>query len=160
MNRYILIALLFIGILNLSAQEIEREVIGNAGDTYINMSENLTIDFTMGEVITKSVDFQNYHASQGFQQGNIAVSAIDENQVYDFNFYPNPAHDFIQFQKKSSSEKGNSISIYNELGDIVYQTTNLNTGDQIEVADWNTGIYIIKVNIDNELISTHKIIKQ
>lgn len=82
--------------------------------------------------------------------GTLAVS--DVNKVA-FKYYPNPVKDILTL---SSSEKVNSISIYNIAGQLIKANKDANT---IDMSALSAGIYLIKTNIGSE-IQTFKVIRK
>lgn len=82
--------------------------------------------------------------------GTLAVS--DVNKVV-FKYYPNPVKDILTL---SSSEKVNSISIYNVAGQLIKVNKDAST---IDMSALSAGIYLIKTNIGGE-IQTFKVIRK
>ena len=74
-------------------------------------------------------------------------SAIDqENKSDDFILYPNPSKDIVIY---STSQNINSISIYNELGEIITSYINLNN-TQISIPEnLPAGVYFIEFSTIN-----------
>jgi hypothetical protein len=71
-----------------------------------------------------------------------------EDNIVDFNIYPNPSSDFIKF---SSSEKIYSeIYIYDLLGNTLKVLNN--SDNRIDVSDLKSGIYILSTNTENNSI--------
>ena len=90
------------------------------------------------------VDFDN----------NVSVNSINNNNI---SIYPNPTTDFITIE---SSITPSNITITDITGRTIQNFTiqkhqNLTT---IDLSDFNNGIYIVKIQIDNEIL-TSKIIK-
>lgn len=82
--------------------------------------------------------------------GTLTVS--DVNNV-SFKYYPNPVKDILTI---TSSDKVNSISVYNVAGQLLKTNSNSNT---IDMSTLSTGIYLIKTNIGRE-IQTFKVIRK
>ena len=70
-------------------------------------------------------------------------------------FYPNPAEKTIHFKE---AFKG-SISVYGLNGELVQESTNLNTSSY-NVSDINTGIYILKYTSTEGEIIYNKLVKK
>jgi hypothetical protein len=60
----------------------------------------------------------------------------------ELSVYPNPSTNNITIQ--SSTELG-SITIYNSLGEIVFQLKSKNTNEQIDLSKFSSGVYTIEV---------------
>ncbi len=77
---------------------------------------------------------------------NTIISEKNENLI---QIYPNPASDFITI-----SDKFDFLSIYDMSGKIIMVTTD----NIIDVRDFQNGIYIVKIETENQ-INTTKFIK-
>jgi hypothetical protein len=64
--------------------------------------------------------------------------SVNKNEL---SVYPNPANNDVIIQ--SATELG-AISIYNALGNIVYQTKSRNTQEQIDISKLSAGVYMIQ----------------
>lgn len=83
----------------------------------------------------------------------------EENvEVGKINIYPNPAKDILHLDTKN--EIGvKQLNIYNTLGQIVLEVTNLENNTNIDVANLKSGTYFIKVITDRGTANT-KFIKE
>jgi len=90
---------------------------------------------------------------------DIATNDIPENiSTTHFNVYPNPTSKSITV---SSSEKINTVEIYNLLGERIYMASNFinQTPIEIGISDFPKGIYLAKI-YTGEKIYTEKFVKQ
>jgi hypothetical protein len=72
--------------------------------------------------------------------------------------YPNPANNYITIQQPQFL-KASTISIYNALGELVYQTSSTNLSETIPTENFAKGIYT--VNIQTQVGTVFKkLIKQ
>jgi uncharacterized repeat protein (TIGR01451 family) len=72
----------------------------------------------------------------------------------DFILFPNPASQTLNLVYNGSSDKSHQISISNSLGQILYKNEAVNTNLQINVSQWNNGIYFLTVSEDGKLVGT------
>ena len=91
---------------------------------------------------------------------NIIISNwvnINEKEEISLSIYPNPAKDFVKIKAHSSDFK--IVKIYNYLG-ILIDVIEANS-DEIEIntSDYNTGIYIIDIQTENDKITKKIIVK-
>ncbi len=91
---------------------------------------------------------------------NIIISNwvnINEKEEISLSIYPNPAKDFVKIKAHSSDFK--TVKIYNYLG-ILINVIEANS-DEIEIntSDYNTGIYIIDIQTENDKITKKIIVK-
>ncbi len=73
-----------------------------------------------------------------------------------FKMYPNPTSNTLTIENQNVMD---SISIYNLLGQEVFKKSVNNTAETINVSSFQSGVYIIKVNIQGE-ISTQRFLKK
>ena len=81
------------------------------------------------------------------------------NKDFQISVYPNPASDFLIIN--TSTEQNIAISIYNVSGQRVYlsENTSVNGEEKISLSDFNPGVYIIKLQSQNNSISKRIIIQ-
>ena len=83
---------------------------------------------------------------------------IDESAQAQWNIYPNPAYDFINVNIDGSSYA--TAEIINILGDVVINQKSLRNGNNvITLSELEPGIYMIRLLIDEEII-TSRIVKK
>ncbi len=84
-------------------------------------------------------------------------SGVDDNTLSFLDVYPNPASNYIKVQTQNPIAE---ITIYDITGKTVYKQ--FNTGrsvEQINISQYNPGIYLVKVKDVNHHSSTHKFVK-
>lgn len=89
--------------------------------------------------------------------GNVQAEAlsIDEEQLLGFSIYPNPANTAFGINTTVSS-----IEIYDLTGKMVKSFQgNYNRMDTFNIADLNSGMYIVKVENDDNQVKTTKLVK-
>jgi hypothetical protein len=85
------------------------------------------------------------------------VEEVDEEIIAlgeDFILFPNPASQTLNLVYNGSSDKSHQISISNSLGQFIYKKEAVNTNIQIDVNQWNNGIYFLTVSEDGKLVGT------
>lgn len=88
-----------------------------------------------------------------FKDQSRNLVGIEESSVFEGEIYPNPANGIVNL---IFDENVNQVMIYNVAGEIVYQNTIQSTLN-IDVQNWNTGVYVVKLIGDN-IVSTTKLI--
>lgn len=84
----------------------------------------------------------------------------NKNLEKDISIYPNPAINDFYIQNKSN-QKIQTIEIFNQVGQVVYQhKNNMESTQQISIADFTNGMYTVKLQFTNGDIIIKKIIKQ
>jgi hypothetical protein len=81
------------------------------------------------------------------------ISFSDNNPI---KLYPNPATDQITIESNSTTNK---IEIYNNLGQKVYACFSTDLISEINVSEYPTGIYFVKLSDQNGKMTTTKFIK-
>ena len=61
------------------------------------------------------------------------------------HFYPNPAINFINFEKEESTDKECSLQVYNFIGKKVVDIPNMTAKVNIPLNDFFRGIYIYQL---------------
>lgn len=135
------------------AQEITQNVIGTSGGTEHQATHQTS--WTIGEVITETCSVETLTLTQGFQQGNLAISWIGEDIPAEFQIkaYPNPVNDIINIELY---KPGLGYQVINVKGRVIQNGIFFSVQDQIDFVDIPSGIYFLKV----EDYKTHKIVKQ
>ena len=79
---------------------------------------------------------------------------VKENEVSEIGMkiYPNPADDFIVIEQKKEV-KESVLSIYNSLGQKIYNCTLAASEIQIETSAWNRGLYFVEIKSSNHIAS-------
>ena len=83
-------------------------------------------------------------------------TGISEVANTNFTVYPNPATENILV---NNVVKGSSLEVVNALGQVVYSEVINNTKSNVNVANFNNGLYMIRITNGNEVI-TNTFVKQ
>lgn len=84
----------------------------------------------------------------GLNAGHVRVYnmndvGITEQTRTELSIYPNPAKDFVVIESKSIISE--NVQFYNIQGQLVEQFEMHNSKINIQVSDWNKGIYLVKI---------------
>jgi hypothetical protein len=134
-------------------QNIDRDVVSSAGDNYETSTTSLS--WTLGEVATESFTNTNNTLSQGFHQGNLFISSIEDELDLDFSIkaYPNPVMDILIVETQDQDLK---YQIINMNGEVVGNGIFTSEKEEVDFTNLPCGIYFLSVSGNK----THKIIKQ
>ena len=89
-----------------------------------------------------------------------AVGFVDipELGVADVTLYPNPATSLVNI---SSSQELTSIIVTNYVGQVVYQSDlNNETAVQLNTSSFNNGVYVVRLESENGVVTKRVIIAQ
>lgn len=81
---------------------------------------------------------------------------IEDQQLSDFVYYPNPTHDVVYIDSKLGVEK---LSVFNILGQEVISNSKF-TENKVDLTHLSNGTYLFKVVFENGSIETFKILKK
>ena len=158
MNRILVFLFVLCSIKYCIAQSVSPEVIGSAGNTFTNGSNQL--DWTLGEPTISTFNNGSNLLTQGLHQDNLIITSIDniENN-YGFNIFPNPSIDFVQIHFENANEN-NVIELFTNEGKLILtQSSNFNTLSQIDMSNCGSGTYLLKIQPINSLGKSYKIVK-
>ena len=142
------------------AQELTPAVVGSSGNTFT--SSGLSIDFTVGEITTKSLTTANYLLTQGFIQGADPNTGIGEDLIKESSLvvYPNPATMLLNLHLQHAQRNPVNAIIRDLQGRIVLQSDFTQNSLLINLEKLTTGFYTLTVVLDNQQIINKKFIKQ
>lgn len=134
-------------------QNIDRDVVSTAGDHY--QSNNASLSWTLGEVASEPLTNNTNTLSQGFHQGNLFVSAIEDELDLDFSIkaYPNPVLDILIVETQDLDNKYQIIDLH---GEVIKNGIITSEKEEIDFTGLSSGIYFLSIS-GNE---THKVIKK
>lgn len=153
--------LLFLTMLfTIDNQCFSQMVVGTAG----NHSEgpDLSLSWTVGEVITETFEVGNLTLTQGMHQPHISVTGMEwfAPQKITFDVYPNPTADFVYIQTIQELEKEVSYKLYSTSGNLIKSDKIANTLISIDFRDYSSQIYVLKFFEENQIIGQCKVIKK
>jgi hypothetical protein len=82
----------------------------------------------------------------------ISVGVTETLKQNDFALYPNPARSVITLQSTIEGPVKIDYEIVDVLGKTVIQSQNYNNSFTVSISDLNTGIYFIRLKINNSLV--------
>jgi len=145
-------------------QSITRELISSTGDYFSN--NDYSISWSLGEPLTETYSSGDYTLSQGFHQGDYLVippSKIKEEfKGIKIQVFPNPVSDYMIIDFKDVGKNNfYTIKLFTSNGKLVLtqEVTPYLNHKRINLSEINSGIYILKVIINNQS-QTFKLIKE
>lgn len=137
------------------AQDIAMQVVASAGGYFESSEAGVTLSWTLGEVAYTTLSSSEYIITQGFQQGNLFTTDVEKPNLpnSDIKVYPNPATVEVFISITTPNAKGMATAkLYDITGRMVKsEVINLeeNAPYRLPVSNLKTGIYLVKVSIDN-----------
>jgi len=72
--------------------------------------------------------------------------SVEDKQPIQIDIFPNPVKDKLVITQSNAVGMGEFI-IYNQLGKIVFQSNAIGNYHQIDMSNWASGVYILKLNL-------------
>jgi hypothetical protein len=136
-----------------TAQTLSPEVITTSGTSMSNGTT--TLDWTLGEPATATLDNSTNLLSQGFHQPSIVVTTIaDAATLNDVKVFPNPTIDVVQIQF-TSTQKNTLVEVYSVDGKLLEKHLVNSQALEINMSTYPAGTYLLKINKSE----THKLLK-
>ena len=139
-------------------QSLQRMVINTTGG-YIGTPGSVQMLLSVGEPVTGVSETSEIGMAQGFLGGSKTVAAapsgIEDVAVENATVYPNP---FSNYVKIRSDIQNIHVSVYNTMGEEVYNCVYSNNG--IDLSHLAPGIYMIHATANDKTISNTKLLKQ
>ena len=86
----------------------------------------------------------------------VPTLGVEDNGIEGFSYYPNPASNRINLSAQDTIE---NVVIYNMLGQKVYDQNINAITSELNVSDFATGAYLMKVSVNGQ-IGTYQILKK
>ena len=142
----------------MSAQSIERQVLSSNGHTLEN--NDLIIQQTIGQPLTKTLNIPNTVLTQGFQQVEIkVVKTQDLRPEVEISFFPNPTTDFINYKIDKGNFENTNITLFGADAQLLLSTPLQANGGNIDISTLADGVYILTINSRNIILKSYQIIK-
>ena len=152
--------------ISISAQSIERQVIGSTGGTAT--TGNIIVTSTTGEVAVSTNSTASIVQTQGYQQAvdSSSVSIAEIENTAKMKLYPNPTTNSAKLEISSNFNSATTIAVYSLDGKLISSnsltlTSGIESSIQIDVSAQASGVYIIRIiGEDNSFLETMRLVKQ
>ncbi len=156
-----LVLLVYLGFMfftNHSYAQIQSVTAASGGSV---QGQNISVSFTLGESIIKTLEKPDVIVTQGFHQSTLKVTVIDELKGLPISImaYPNPVVNEIKLEVGKELPSGATYSIFNMKGEIVSHDILEGMITKISFQSLISATYLLKVNQGTKTLKTFKIIK-
>ncbi len=86
------------------------------------------------------------------------VNTIQDLNGLKFKIFPNPANLTATLDLEESISTKNNISVYNNIGKLIFQESNIITPYSLDISNYLNGLYIVKVYNSKQQFATKKIL--
>ena len=119
---------------------------GDSNDYVFNASAgSLTVIWAIGS----STNYGYHGGNRGWTSLSVSLG-ISENNLLNFEMYPNPVSDLLNIQLPTSTEKA-EVSVFDYTGRLVSSKTISSNDTAIDVQKISKGIYMIRVAANNKI---------
>ncbi|MGV6831553.1 MAG: T9SS type A sorting domain-containing protein [bacterium] len=94
-----------------------------------------------GEAILSRLEVDNITAST-----TLSTSEVQSNEV--FKIFPNPGKNVMNIALNGTNTDS-QVEVFDILGKRIYSNTLSQLNNQINIASWNSGVYLVKITSDN-----------
>lgn len=150
-----LLLLIFLFIYHTS---ISQELISTSGNSHQN--GDMQITWSLGELMIETFSSPGNSLTQGFNQPQLTVTNVQANELAEINvlLYPNPTHSFINIQL--DEYRDTKFYIYTIDGRLLVSEKIASDITTIDLQQFNSGIYLVKILHDRSLLKTYQVIKK
>jgi len=154
MKKLILVFFLILIVLKSNSQQ----VISSAGDNFTNST--LSISWTIGEPVTKTVSNSSNILTQGFHQSKLNITEIYNinSEEVSISLFPNPTQDFVNL--KVEDYENLSFQLFSFNGKLIQTNKIFSKKTEIKMNNLSASAYFLKILKGNKLIKTYQIVKQ
>ena len=144
-----------------NAQTLEQNVLGAAGDSFINSVAQL--NYTVGELSVETAMANAVILSQGFHQTVLSVTEVTEIGVFnEIDVFPNPTQEYVLVHFHGFINENRNIQVYDLVGQLVLEEELKANQEEIRLnlADINAGQYLLTISTENNaMVNSYRIVK-
>ncbi len=164
-KKIIILIILIVSVCRINAQKIDRWVISNGSG---NFYETANIDYTLGQIITPTLN-NNLVITSGFEQPekiNLKSEKQNEIENFEISFFPNPVEDNLNIFITSKQDINSvQIKIYDANGKEIICNTEFSNNNNFsnlktDLNNTESGVYVVSLIINNFYHSYFNIIKK
>ncbi|MDY0202191.1 MAG: T9SS type A sorting domain-containing protein [Tenuifilaceae bacterium] len=119
-----------------------------------------SISWSLGETAVSTLAEGEYIITQGFQQSKLTVTAIDKEPSISINIkaYPNPTNNYV-FIEVDGEITNLKYEVYTVNGLNIAEKPFDSNPQNIAFGQLNSGVYLIRIQRDNQTIRTLRVVK-
>ncbi len=136
-----------------------QEAVVSAGSYF--ETDSKSISWSLGETVIETFIGEDYVLTQGFQQSSLIIVSVEDHADSDLQIavYPNPTTSYLQVSIPGELPSKASFRLYDFSGRLIMEG-DLQNNSPISFTSFDSGMYLLKVFIDNQKIKTFKVFKQ
>src|SRR4030042_5240439 len=143
---------------------LAQQVVSTAGSHSGNATVQLS--WTIGEPVISTFSNGSNILTQGMHQSKLLIDAIEEIELLGLKIlaFPNPTNEFVNLQVHQlltdQPWKEFSFVLYDMNGKVLMQKQIVSTETVIQMNNYVSSTYFLKVLVNNHEVKTFKIVKQ
>ena len=149
MKRFIAVVALLCAGQFVFGQTIEPDVYATSGSVY--SGSNAQLSWTMGETMIASFNTGSVQLTEGFQQPNLVITALDNPVDLQVEVFPNPTMEdlFIQFPPESGTDF--RLELINVSGQVLLNELVIEgeIRHELDMENISQGTYFLRVISEN-----------
>lgn len=148
--KYLTFSISLLFALSFQAQSLEKQTLSNGGG--FSENNNLSLEWTLGEMKVSELSNGNLIISEGFHQGNDLTIGFLETDAFTMNIFPNPTQDIIQLQIDASLQSDLTMELIDMKGSRILEKRLFENGSaysEIDLSTFENGIYILLLTDQN-----------
>lgn len=137
-----------------------QQVISSAGGQ--GKGTTIELSWTIGEPVIETFSNGNTILTQGFNQSNLKVTAIDEISLSGFKLqvYPNPVSLKLNLEVMKGDQENLSYELFSSDGRLISRSLFNVLPGQINMETYSSGSYLLKISDKKgKLIQKFKVVK-
>lgn len=142
----------------LSAQNMPRTVVGNAGDYYEALQFG-NLHWTVGEV-SVSLHQNGLALHEGFHQVyyELVVHTEEVAPDWEVSIFPNPATDYLRV-RFAEGEQAATAQLYGSTGQLLLKRENLQWEEEFDLSNLPAGSYWLRLLSEDGQHQSYKVLK-
>ena len=133
-----------------------QEVLSSQGELYT--SDNLIMDYTLGEIFIETVSSESHTLTQGFHQTSWSfLGQVNHKEDYRATVFPNPSIDQLNIEAYDFQDV--SYTLFDANGKLLRQGQLQSQLTELDVRSLAAGHYSLILSSDVERLKTFKLVK-
>jgi hypothetical protein len=141
-------------------QSQSQQVIATSGGS--EKKGETSIEWTLGEPVVATLLAGSIILTQGFHQPALVVTAIKtfDDPSFTVSAYPNPTDNILMIQVANTEIKDFQYVLYDMNGKVLEKNLFVSDNTAVNMSDYPSGVYLLKVLHEDKEIKSFEIVKQ
>ena len=138
-------------------QSVSPAVLSSTGSSF--ETNNLNLDWTLGELSTETISSNQVQLTQGFHQGKLKIISYTTEVLSDLtiSIFPNPTQHQLYVELESSLSS--KIMLFDLKGNLLLQKDFSESSMELDLSSFPQSLYKLAIFVDNVMIKWYNIEK-